>query len=92
MQEIGSVVEDDCVNNFGVIRNYALSAAATVEEIEIDGYAFRFDNGEGPFFDDLTGQELPTLLVKAARRKELAYSEEKHVWKRVPIGQAVGTS
>ena len=92
MQEVGSVTEENCVDKFGVIKNYAMRAEATVEEVEINGYVFRFDSGEGPFFDDLTGQELPTLLVKEARRKELAYFEEKHVWRRVPIGQAVSIS
>ena len=40
------------------------------------------------FRDDLTGQVLPTELVRAARRKELEYFESKGVWKLVPLGQA----
>ena len=31
-------------------------------------------------------------MVKAARKKELQYFEDKHVWKRVPISQAVHSS
>ena len=42
----------------------------------------KFDSGEGPFFDDLTKQKLPTELVKLARCKELDYFEDKGVWKR----------
>ena len=60
--------------------------------VNVDGHALRFDNGEGPFFDDLTKQELSTPLVKAARRKELQYFEDKHVWRRVPISEAVRAS
>ena len=54
----------------------------------VDGMAFKIDNGEGPFFDDLTSQPLPTQLVKAARRKELDYFEGKQVWKRMTISEA----
>ena len=36
-----------------------------------NGQILRFDSGEGPFYDDLTNQQLPTPLVKAARRKDL---------------------
>ena len=48
----------------------------------------KFDNGEGPFFDDLSKQQLPTALVKAAPKKELNYFEMKSVWKRVPVQDA----
>ena len=56
--------------------------------VSVDGHILKFDDGQGPFFDDLTRQELPSLLVKAARRKELEYFQSKCVWKRVPIGEA----
>ena len=39
------------------------------EYAEVGCHVLRFESGEGPFFDDLTKQELPKLLVKAARRK-----------------------
>ena len=52
------------------------------------GEILKFDNGEGPFFDDLTKQQLPTELVKIARRKELDYFEMKSVWKRVSNQEA----
>ena len=42
--------------------------------------------------DSLTKQQLPTDLVKIARRKELAYFESKEVWRRVPIAEAWKTS
>ena len=47
MQEVGIVVEEVCVNRFGVIESYAMGMAATTAEVEIDGYMFRFDSGEG---------------------------------------------
>ena len=53
-----------------------------------DGQVLRFDDGQGPFFDDLTKQQLPTALVKAARRQELDYFESKDVWRRVSIAEA----
>ena len=43
---------------------------------------------EGPFYDDLTKQQLPTQLVRAARRKELDYLESKNVWKLVSLAEA----
>ena len=46
-----------------------------------NGQILRFDIAEGSFFDDLTKQQLPTSLVKAARLKELDYFESKNVWK-----------
>ena len=46
------------------------------------------DNGLGPFFDDLTKQQLPTDLTKLARRKEIDDFGSKSVWKRVPIAEA----
>jgi hypothetical protein len=53
-----------------------------------DGHIMKIDNGEGPFFDDLTKQQLPTELVKLARKKELDYFQMKRVWKRVPHEEA----
>ena len=77
----GYACESDCTDH-NVDESY----------VEVDGHILRFDSGEGPFFDDLTKQELPPLLVKAARRKELQYFEDKHVWKRVPIAEALRVS
>jgi len=54
----------------------------------VDGHLLKFDDGQGPFFDDLTRQQLPSLLVKAARKKELEYFQSKCVWKRVPISES----
>ena len=51
----------------------------SLQRVEMHGHILKFDDGEGPFYDDLTRQQLPTQLVKAARRKELdyfAYSDE----------------
>ena len=53
--------------------------SADEEFVEINGHVLKFDDGEGPFFDDLTKQELSDLLVNAARRKELEYSKSKGV-------------
>ena len=53
-----------------------------------DGCVLKIDDGTGPFYDDLTKQQLPTELVKIARRKEPAYFESKEVWKRVSIAEA----
>ena len=47
--------------------------------VEWNGHVLKFDDGEGPFFDDLTKQELSAPLVKSARRKELEYFETKGV-------------
>ena len=56
-------------HRFGVISGYWNGATVVDEHVAVDGHVLKFDSGEGPFFDDLTGQELPTALVKAARRK-----------------------
>ena len=56
--------------------------------VNFQGRILKFDSGEGPFFDDLTKQQLPTALVKAARKKELDYFESKNVWQRVSIDEA----
>ena len=53
-----------------------------------NGQILRFDSGEGPFYDDLTKQQLPTSLVKAARRKDFDDFESKNVWKRVSVAEA----
>ena len=45
-------------------------------------------DGEGPFYDDLTKQKLPTPRLTAARQKELDYFETKNVWKRVSLAEA----
>ena len=58
------------------------------EYADVNGHVLKFDSGEGPFFDDLTKQELSELLVKAARRKELDYFESKTVWRRAPVSEA----
>ena len=45
--------------------------------VEAYGQIFKLDNGQGPFYDDLTKQLLPALLVKEARKKEIDYFEMK---------------
>ena len=40
-----------------------------------DGHVLKLDDGHGPFFDDLTKQQLPSELTKLARRKEIEYVE-----------------
>ena len=68
-----------------------ISLCAVQEREEIvgfDGPVLKSDNGEGPFFDDLTKQELSAWLVKAARKKELEYFESKSVWKKVSTQEA----
>ena len=62
----------------------SLCAAQEREElVEYDGHVLKLDNGEGPFFGDLTKQELSAPLVKATRKKELEYFESKGVWRKV---------
>ena len=62
----------------------SLCAAQEREDlVEWNGHELKFDDGEGPCFDDLTKQELPVPLVKAARKKELQYSDPKGVWRKV---------
>ena len=56
--------------------------------LTLNGQLLRFDFGEGSFSHDLTKQQLPTPLVKAARRKELDDRETKNVWKRVRLAEA----
>ena len=57
-----------------------LCAAQEREEfVEYSGHVLNFDNGEGPFFDDLSKQELSAPLVTAARKKQLEYFESKCV-------------
>ena len=92
MRKDGTVIEghtrmhDRSMTKDGLI---SLSAAQEREEfVEYDGHVLKFDNGEGPFFDDLTKQELSAPLVKAARKKELEYFEPKGVWKKVSIQEA----
>ena len=58
----------------------------------LNGQLLRFDDGEGPFYDDLTKQQLPTPLVKAARQKELDYFETKHVWKGVSLAGLIASA
>ena len=63
-------------------------SATSMQRVEMHGHILKFDDGEGPCYDDLTRQQLPTQLVKAARRKELDYVESKNVWRRVPVSEA----
>ena len=37
----------------------------------IDGAILKFDDGQGPFYDDLTKQQLPSDLTKLARRTSI---------------------
>ena len=67
----------------------SLCAAQELEEfVEYDGHVLKFNNGEGPFFDNRTKQELSAPLVKAARRKELEHFESKGVWKKMAMQEA----
>ena len=54
----------------------------------LNGQLLRFDDGDGPFYDDCTKQHLPIQVVEAVRRKELDYFETKNVWKRVRLAEA----
>ena len=70
--------DDDC----GYKLDGRLNLCASEDIVETrHGQLLKFDSGEGPLFDDLTKQQLPTALVKAARKMELDYFEMKSVWK-----------
>ena len=74
-----------------VTKDVIISLCAAQERadlVEVNGHVLKFDNVEGPFFDDLTKQELPAPLVKAANRKELEYFDSKGVWRKVSIHEA----
>ena len=60
----------------------------SMQRVEMHGHILKFDDGEGPYYDDLTKQLLPTQLVKPARRKELDYFEAKNVWRRALVSEA----
>ena len=77
--------DDDCGYNLDGSLN--LCVGEDLVETR-HGQLLKFDSGEGPFFDDLTKQQLPTALVKSARKKELDDSEMKTVWNRVPAQDA----
>ena len=68
--------DDDCGYNLDGSMNRC--AGEDVVETR-HGQLLKFDSGEEPFFDDLTKQQIPTALVKAARKKELDYFEMKSV-------------
>ena len=81
--------EDDDDDDCGYNLDGSLHLCASKDVVETrHGQILKFDTGEGPFFDDLTKQQLPTSLVKAARKKELDDFEMKSVWKRVPAQDA----
>ena len=88
----GTVVEGHAgMHERSVTKDVLISLCAAQEHeefVEYNGYVLKFDNGEGPFLDDLTKQELSAPLVKAARKKELEYFETKGVWKRVSTQDA----
>ena len=63
-----------------VLPTYHIAVGEHVLEIQIDG---------GPIYrDDLTGQVLDSVLVAAARKKELDFFEAKGVWLKKPIAEA----
>ena len=62
-----------------ITKEGLISLCAADELAEMIGHVLRFDAGEGPFFDDLSKQELSAPLVTAARKKELKYFESKGV-------------
>ena len=59
---------------------------------KVNGHILRLDDGEGPFYDDLTKQQLPTQVMKAPRRKGLDYFEGRDVWKQVSVAEALRIS
>ena len=77
--------DDQCVYGLDGKVNMCVSESHYTTR---NGQVLKFDSGEGPFYDDLTKQQLPTELVKAARRKELDYFEMKTVWNRVSVQEA----
>ena len=72
----------------GVVGMHECECGRNHEAEEDDGSIMSMQGVEGPFYDDLTRQQLPTQLVKAARRKELDYCESYNVWRRVPVSEA----
>ena len=84
----GVVGMDECEHGRNRADQIDDGSVMSVQSVEMHGHILKFDNGEGPFYDDLTKQQLPTQLVKAARRKELDYFESKNVWRRVPVSES----
>ena len=84
-----SLTHDDDDDDCGYNLDGSLNLCASEDVVETRyGQPLIFDSGEGPFFDDVTKQQLPTALIEAARKKELDYSEIKSFWKQVPVQDA----
>ena len=59
---------------------YSIQHAGEVYNVQIDG--------DTVYRDDLTGQVLDPVLVRAARQKELDFFEAKEVWTKRPLDEA----
>ena len=92
LRKDGTVNEDHAgMHERSMTKDGLISLCAAQEHelfVEYDGHVLEFDNGEGPFFDDLTKQELSAPLVKAARKKELEYFEPRGVWRKASTQEA----
>ena len=77
----GTIIDSHTgMHEISVTKDGLIHLCAAMERedlVEWNGHVLKFDDGEGPFFDDLTKQELPASLVKAARKKKLEYFESK---------------
>ena len=74
----------------GLLESRAESETLPVYKLtDVDGAILQVRISDEPVFrDDLTGQILPTELVKAARAKELEYFKAKRVWDKRPVGES----
>ena len=65
----------------------SLKAVTTVETQDKERHDE--DDETQQAWDDLTGEELDTEAVKAARKKEIGYIDDKKVWKKILKEEAV---
>ena len=67
----------------------AVQRTPTVERVEVEGAPSRVeDEGAAPeFWDEISGEALPTHLVQASRAEELKFMSDWEVWEEAPVAE-----
>ena len=85
---LGSVVDEGCMTP-EVAQTELQDEDVALREHGCTGWAPGGEAGSEGFWDEVSGEPLPTAQVQAARREEVAFMEEWKCWTRVTWEEAV---
>ena len=87
--EILKGIRDWKENNEGTFRGEINIIVGLTRQEEEQNWVNKITSQEGTYVDDVTGEVLPTELVRNARKEELDYFHKRPMYSKVPLKECV---